>query len=254
MESIGQTLKTARERRHISVADVVMATKMTSVFVKAIEADDFNALVAPVYARGFIKLYAACVGLDPMPLLKQFNALNRAAPVSVPPPPKASPRQAAEAYAEKLQPKSAPEKIGARSKAFGTATSAQASSLRALAPASLLCRPSSSSLSMLAGRLSALSRMFCAGVIWPWVKLPVGSAVNTVKRAAGLVFPRLKLPAIVWRRVLVVALFALLIIAASLAWDWSHRGLPSVTDACRWLAEPPAPYLNVEARAATVSR
>jgi len=93
MESIGQILKAARERRQISVSDVIVATKMTSTFVKAIEADDFDALVAPVYARGFIKLYAGCVGLDPMPLLKQFDVSSRAVPALAPPPSKAPPRK-----------------------------------------------------------------------------------------------------------------------------------------------------------------
>jgi len=51
-----------------------------------------------------------------------------------------------------------------------------------------------------------------------------------------------------------VALVVLLIIAASLAWEWSHRGPPSTTDACRWLAEPPAPYLTIEEHTATFSR
>ena len=101
MESIGQILKAARERRQISIADVVMATKMTSTFVKAIEANNFDVLVAPVYARGFIKLYAECVGLDPMPLQKQFDVSSRAAPL---PSSKAPPRKASVAYAEKLKP------------------------------------------------------------------------------------------------------------------------------------------------------
>ena len=61
--------------------------------VKAIEADDFDRLVAPVYARGFIKLYAECVGLDPMPLQKQFDVSSRAAPALAPSPSKALPRK-----------------------------------------------------------------------------------------------------------------------------------------------------------------
>lgn len=208
MESIGQILKAARERRQISIADVVVATKMTSAFVKAIEADDFDALVAPVYARGFIKLYAECVGLDPMPLLKQFDVSRRAAPAPSPPPSKAPPRKTSVAYAGKLKPKP---------------------------PLSWLA-------SLLAGRLSALNRMFSARVQWPRFKLP------------SKVFPYLPLPAIVWRRIFIVAFVVLLIIAASLAWEWSHRGMPSTTDACRWLAEPPAPYLTIEEHTATFSR
>ncbi|MDP2991062.1 MAG: helix-turn-helix domain-containing protein, partial [Kiritimatiellota bacterium] len=215
MESIGQILKAARERRQISIADVVGATKMTSTFVKAIEANDFDVLVAPVYARGFIKLYAECVGLDPMPLLKQFDVSSRGAPVLAPPPSEAPPRKQ--------------EKIGGRSKAVNPATPLRVgvqAPIPGLLPSWLA--------SLLAERLSALNSLFSVRVQWPRFKLP-----------------DMALPVIVWRRIFIVAGVVLLIITASLAWDWSHRGLPSTTDAGRWLAEPPAPYLAMESRPAS---
>ena len=246
MESIGQILKAARERRQISVADVVVATKMTCNFVKAIEADDFNALVAPVYARGFIKLYAECVGLDPMPLLKQFGVSNRVAPALAPPPSKAPPRKQ--------------EKIGGRSKAVSPAALATALPLRVGAHTPIPGLPTSPATgkwsladasgdvtpswlaSLLAERLSALNRMVSACVQWLRFNLP------------GKIFQYFPLSVIVWRRIFIVAGVVLLIIAASQAWEWSHRGLPSTTDACRWLAEPPAPYLTMEARTPTPGR
>ncbi|MCA1809057.1 MAG: helix-turn-helix domain-containing protein [Kiritimatiellia bacterium] len=73
MESIGQTLKAARECSNFSVADVATAIKAKKSFVNAIETDRFNDLIAPVYAKGFIKLYAEHVGLDPGPLLQLYN-------------------------------------------------------------------------------------------------------------------------------------------------------------------------------------
>ena len=243
MESIGQILKAARERRQISIADVVMATKMTSTFVKAIEANNFNALVAPVYARGFIKLYAECVGLDPMPLQKQFDVSSRAAPL---PSSKAPPRKAV-AYAEKLKPprlqQSGPlPRDGATGaagrKAVSPAALATTAPLRVDAHASIPRRLSSWLVSLFAGRLSVLNRMFSACVQWPCFNLP------------GRMLTYFSFPVIVWRRIFIVAGVVLLIIAASLAWEWSHRGLSSTTDACRWLAEPPAPYLTMDAHPA----
>jgi len=242
MESIGQILKTAREQRQISISDVSVSTKMTSTFVKAIEADNFNALVAPVYARGFIKLYAECVGLDPMPLLKQFDVSGRAAPTLASPPPKASPMKASAAYAEKLQPprlqqsdplsrhgatgKPEQKKAGGR-KVVSGAVLATAMPLQA----DSLILPSAWFASLLAWRLPALNRIFSARVQWP----------------------QFELPGIVWRRIFIVAGVVLLVIAASQAWEWSRRGLPSI-DACRWLVEPPAPYLTVEAHAPASGR
>lgn len=241
MESIGQILKAARERRQISIADLVAATKMTSAFVKAIEADDFPALVAPVYARGFIKLYAGCVGLDPMPLLKQFDAARRAVPALAPPPSKqeksGSRSPACNPSADGRSPDS-PE-VGAGRKAVSKAAVVPAAPLGVEAH-TLIPRLSFAWVaSMLVERWSALNRLFSARIRWPRFKLP------------GRLRQRLPLPAIVWRRIVVVALVGLLVIAASLAWEWSNRGLPATTDACRWLAEPPAPYLSVEARPAS---
>jgi len=286
MESIGQILKAARERRQISIADVVVATKMTSTFVKAIEADDFDALVAPVYARGFIKLYAECIGLDPMPLQKQFDVSNRAAPALASPPSKTPPRKASVAYAGKLKPprlqqsgplprhgatgKPEQEKAGERSpacnamrsiagrKTVSPAALATATPLRVGAPTPIPNLPTSPAAgkwslaaesgdvmpswlaSLLAGRWSALNRMFSRE--WPRFNLP------------GRVFQYFSLPVIVWRRIFIVALVVLLVIAASLAWEWSSQGMPSMTDACRWLAEPPAPYLTMETRPASPGR
>jgi len=243
MESIGQILKTAREQRQISISDVSVSTKMTSTFVKAIEADNFNALVAPVYARGFIKLYAECVGLDPMPLLKQFDVSGRAAPTLASPPPKASPMKASAAYAEKLQPPrlqqsgplsrhgatGKPEQKKADGRSIAGRKVVSGAALPTTAPLLVDMRMPISSLpsswlASLAGRLSALNRMFTR-VQWP----------------------QFELPGIVWRRIFIVAGVVLLVIAASQAWEWSRRGLPFTADACRWLAEPPAPYLTVEA-------
>lgn len=254
MESIGQILKAARERRQISIADVVVATKMTSTFVKAIEADDFDAIVAPVYARGFIKLYAECVGLDPMPLQKQFDVFRRAPAAPAPLPSKAPPRKASVDYAGKLKSpplqqsgplprhgatgKPGQEKVGGWSKGVSPVALATAAPLRGGAHTPIPSWLPSWLASLLAGRLSALSRLFSMRVQWPQFNLP------------GRMLLYLSFPVIVWRRIFIVAFVVLLIIAASLAWEWSHRGLPTMTDACRWLAEPPAPYLDIEARPA----
>ncbi|MCX6992130.1 MAG: helix-turn-helix domain-containing protein [Kiritimatiellaeota bacterium] len=257
MQSIGQILKAARERRQISIADVVVATKMSSTFVKAIEADDFDALVAPVYARGFIKLYAVCVGLDPMPLLKQFDVSSQATPAPAPPPSETPPRKGSVAYAGKLKPprlqqsgplprqgatgKPEQEKASGRSPDTMRPPAAPRTAMRVGSMAGRKVFSPAALASLLAGRLSALNRMFSAHIQRPQFKLP------------GRVRQYLSLPVIVWRRIFIVAFVVLLIIAASLAWEWSHREL-STTDACRWLAEPPAPYLNVEARPASPGR
>lgn len=251
MESIGQILKAARERRQVSVSDVVAATKMTSTFVCAIEADNFGALIAPIYARGFIKLYAECVGLDPVPLLKQFGADGRAVSARPSPPlpvrtaqasSKAPPMKVPVAHAGKLKlPRLQQSGPLPRNGATGK-------------PTPISKPPFSWSASLPAGRWPVLNWTFISRVRWPRFKLPSGPACNAMRSTAGRVFQYLLLPAIVWRRIFVVTGVVLLIIAASLAWEWSSQGMPSMTDACRWLAEPPAPYLTVETRTPTPGR
>lgn len=85
METIGQKLKAAREKSGLSHAEVAKAIRAKTEYIAIIEKDDFHKLIAPVYARGFIKLYAQCVQLDPAPLLRQFSTLADAAAAAAEP-------------------------------------------------------------------------------------------------------------------------------------------------------------------------
>lgn len=70
--SIGSDLRSARERMRLTTADVAAATRTKTPIIEAIELDDFSSFAAPVYAKGFIRLYAQYVGLDPHPLLDAY--------------------------------------------------------------------------------------------------------------------------------------------------------------------------------------
>ena len=72
--TIGQKLETARQTKGVSVSEAGQATKILSKFIEAMEADDFGALSAPVYARSFIKMYAKYLGLDATPLVDEYAA------------------------------------------------------------------------------------------------------------------------------------------------------------------------------------
>lgn len=77
MESIGQILKSIRERQGLTIPEVALAIKAKQLYIKAIEADQFDELIAPVYAKGFIKLYAEYLGLDPQPLLNIYPEASK---------------------------------------------------------------------------------------------------------------------------------------------------------------------------------
>lgn len=72
--SLGDTLRAAREQAGLSVDDIMNATQMTRDQVVGLETDDYHAFSAPVYTKGFIKLFARSVGLPAQPLVAEYLA------------------------------------------------------------------------------------------------------------------------------------------------------------------------------------
>lgn len=67
--SVGKTLREARERLGLSVADVSNQTKIVSRQIEALEADDFQHLPEMPFVRGFVRCYAKLLQLDAQVLL-----------------------------------------------------------------------------------------------------------------------------------------------------------------------------------------
>jgi len=74
METIGQQLKQARETKKLTLSEAAARTQIKTQQLEALEQDDFSAMPAPIYTKGFIKLYAKTLGLDGAALVEQFNA------------------------------------------------------------------------------------------------------------------------------------------------------------------------------------
>jgi cytoskeletal protein RodZ len=72
--SIGQTLAGAREKAGLSVEQVAAATRIRRTLVMGIENDDYSACGGDFYARGHVRTIAQTVGVDPRPLLAEFDA------------------------------------------------------------------------------------------------------------------------------------------------------------------------------------
>lgn len=72
--SIGQTLKSLREARSISQADIASKMHLDPRFIVAIEEDNFNSLPDVIYVRGYIRSYSKLVGADADALVKQFES------------------------------------------------------------------------------------------------------------------------------------------------------------------------------------
>lgn len=72
----GRLLAAARVRAGLTLADVSARSRVPIAALEAIDADDHRAIAAPVYVRGFVRLYAREVGLDPAVVV---GLLDRAA-------------------------------------------------------------------------------------------------------------------------------------------------------------------------------
>lgn len=72
MIEFGKTLKDAREAAGLSIQQIAERTHMMSAMIEDLENERFNRIVAPIYGRGFVKLYCEAVGLDPKPLVTEF--------------------------------------------------------------------------------------------------------------------------------------------------------------------------------------
>ena len=68
MIEFGATLRAAREAKGYTIAQIAEATHMAPSTVEDLEKEDFSRIAAPIYGRGFVKLYCETVGLD----TKQF--------------------------------------------------------------------------------------------------------------------------------------------------------------------------------------
>jgi cytoskeleton protein RodZ len=87
--SVGQVLLEARKAQGFTLEDVAMRLRLMQRQVEAMEADDFESLGQPVFARGFVGNYARLLGLAPEALLSRMQGAP-AAPAAVsnaPPPP-----------------------------------------------------------------------------------------------------------------------------------------------------------------------
>jgi helix-turn-helix protein/uncharacterized protein DUF4115 len=70
-EGVGTTLREARNRRKVDLSKVEAATKIRVRYLRAIENEEWDLLPGEAYARGFLRTYAAYLGLDAERLVEQ---------------------------------------------------------------------------------------------------------------------------------------------------------------------------------------
>lgn len=85
MATVGETLRAVRLEKGLDTSTAAAATRLKVQIIEDLENNDFSAIAAPVYGKGFIKLYADYLGLDSGPLIQDYLSqcgLNAEAPVS----------------------------------------------------------------------------------------------------------------------------------------------------------------------------
>jgi transcriptional regulator with XRE-family HTH domain len=73
-ETVGGQLREAREKSGMALEDVSMRTKVRPGILRAIEADQHDALPALTYTLGFVKAYARTVGLEPDRIAERYRS------------------------------------------------------------------------------------------------------------------------------------------------------------------------------------
>ncbi|QQR73547.1 MAG: helix-turn-helix domain-containing protein [Holophagales bacterium] len=73
----GTWLRRQREARGVSLREIADSTRISLRYLEALETDRFDALPAPVFAKGFLREYARVVGLDPDEVVNLFLVAAR---------------------------------------------------------------------------------------------------------------------------------------------------------------------------------
>ena len=99
MSELGSLLVRAREARGLTLEDAERDTRISRRYLQALEAEQFEVIPAPVYARGFLRSYSQYLGLDPQETLGLFPREDDAeygepkAPTTTSAPPRATRQQ-----------------------------------------------------------------------------------------------------------------------------------------------------------------
>jgi hypothetical protein len=74
MFEIGSSLREARERQGLDIADLEVRTKVRAKYLRALEDERFDQLPATTYVKGFLRTYADAIGLDGQLYVDEYNS------------------------------------------------------------------------------------------------------------------------------------------------------------------------------------
>ena len=84
-EDIGDRLRTAREALELSIDEVSAELRISTENLSALEQSRFEALGAPVFAKGYLKQYATRLGLDTERLANEYDRVQGRSGIEIAP-------------------------------------------------------------------------------------------------------------------------------------------------------------------------
>jgi transcriptional regulator with XRE-family HTH domain len=72
VSELGAVLRSARQKRNLSLADVAAATHIKEQYLEALEDGEYGVLPGPAYVTGFLRNYGRFLGLHPDDLIQDF--------------------------------------------------------------------------------------------------------------------------------------------------------------------------------------
>lgn len=140
MIEFGTGLRNAREAKGYTIGQIAEMTHISPTTINDLENEDFSHLAAPIYGRGFVKLYCEAVGIEAKPYVDEFMSIyngerdipiKERAPVSSEPPstsqpPPIAPAESPETPPQEIAPQedlNTPQKPAESDSLFSTETS-----------------------------------------------------------------------------------------------------------------------------------
>ena len=78
MPSFGEMLRQERKARNIRVRDIAESTKISTFYLRDLEANNFSQLPGTVFNKGYVRAYAEFLGIDAGPLISAYEKEVRA--------------------------------------------------------------------------------------------------------------------------------------------------------------------------------
>jgi transcriptional regulator with XRE-family HTH domain len=122
--SLGIWLRRERERRGITLRQIAEQTKVAVPLLEGLEADDLSRWPAGIYRKGFVRSYAASVGLEPDAVVERFEREHPAEPnatLLITDGPATTPAAVAPGTASPDARRAVRPRLGTRARVLGTA-------------------------------------------------------------------------------------------------------------------------------------